>query len=116
LVEEALLADPSDPAVHALEGYIHDLSGRTEMAIVSYRATLFLAHSLFQVRLLLAEALRRLGRDERAAHEYREVLSALAAGPGSGLDAFAALPLASREQAARRCREALARRGYNSSL
>ncbi len=107
LVDEALLADPSDAAVHALEGFMHDISGRSQMAVASYRAALFLDAGLFQVRLLLADALRRLGHDQRAAREYREVLAALAAGPANELEALAPLALPDRGEALRRCREAL---------
>ena len=107
LVDEALQADPSDPAAHALEGFLHDVSGRTQMAVASYRAALFLDPALFQVRLLVADSLRRLGHEQRATLEYREVMAALAAGTARSLDALAGLPLPEAGQAAERCREAL---------
>lgn len=107
LLDQALLADPSDPATHAFEGFLHDVSGRTQMAVASYRATLFLDPGLFQVRLLLADALRRLGNEQRAALEYREVMATLAARRGHPVEALAKLPLPDGEQALQRCREAL---------
>jgi chemotaxis protein methyltransferase CheR len=107
LVDQALLADPSDAGVHALEGFIHDISGRSQMAIASYRAALFLDAGLFQVRLLLADALRRLGHEQRAVLEYREVLAALTAGQGHVIEALAPLPLPEQSEALRRCRETL---------
>ncbi len=107
LVDQALLADPSDAGVHTLEGFMHDISGRSQMAVVSYRAALFLDAGLFQVRLLLAEALRRLGHEQRAVLEYREVLAGLAAGRTHEAEALAPLALADRAEALRRCREAL---------
>jgi chemotaxis protein methyltransferase CheR len=107
LVNQALLSDPSDPAAHAIEGFLHEVSGRTQMAIASHRAALFLDPGLFQVRLLLADALRRLGHDQRAALEYREVMAALAAGTARPLDSLAGLPLPGAGEATRRCREAL---------
>jgi chemotaxis protein methyltransferase CheR len=107
LVDQALLADPSDAGVHALEGFMHDISGRSQMAVASYRAALFLDAGLFQVRLLLADALRRLGHEQRAALEYREVLAALAAGRAHEVEALAPLALPDRGEAMRRCREAL---------
>ncbi len=107
LAAEAVRADPSDPGVHALEGLLHDLAGRAQLALASYRAALFLEPALFQVRLLLADALRRLGWEERAAREYREVLATLAGGRPRDLDALVALPLATRDQALRRSRQAL---------
>jgi hypothetical protein len=57
--------------------------------------------------LLLADALRRLGHDQRAALEYREVMAALAAGTARPLDSLAGLPLPGAGEATRRCREAL---------
>ncbi len=73
-IEAALRSEPADPAARAIEGVLHDVSGRTELAVASYRATLFLDPALFQVRLFLADALRRLGFVERAQHEYHEAL------------------------------------------
>ncbi len=107
LLDQALLADPADAAAHGLEGFIHDLSGRTQMAVPSYRAALFLDPALFQVRLLLADALRRLGNSARAALEYREVMATLAAGASRPADALARLQLPDAAQARERCREAL---------
>jgi len=107
LVDEALLGDPSDPTAHALEGFLHELSGRTQTAVASYRAALFLDPALAQVRLLLADALRRLGHLQRAALEYREVLASLAAGAAPGPDVLAGLGLPGPQEAAARCRDAL---------
>ncbi len=107
LVDQALLADPSDAGVHTLEGFMHDISGRSQMAVASYRAALFLDPALFQVRLLLADALRRLGHEQRAVLEYREVLAGLAAGRARAVEALAPLALPDRGEALRRCREAL---------
>ena len=107
LLDLALLADPSDAGVHALEGFMHDISGRSQMALASYRAALFLDAGLFQVRLLLADSLRRLGFEQRAVLEYREVLAALAAGRAHDVEALAPLGLPGRGEALRRCREAL---------
>ncbi len=107
LVSEALEADPADPTVRALEGLVHDLAGRAGQAVASYRAALFLDPSLFQVRLLLADALRALGWADRARHEYREVLAALAAGRTRVLPAGGALMLPGTDEARFRCRQAL---------
>ena len=107
LLDQALAADPSEPEAHALEGFIHDISGRTELAIASFRAALYLDARLYQVRLLLADSLRRLGWDDRAAVEYRAVLLRLAAGDAAELAALSALPLPGRAGAAQRARAAL---------
>ena len=107
LVDDALLADPADAVAHGLEGFIHDVAGRCELGVASYRAALFLEPALFQVRLLLADALRRLGNAPRATLEYREVMATLAGGAARPAEALAGLRLPDAEQARARCREAL---------
>ncbi|HEV8581628.1 MAG TPA: CheR family methyltransferase [Thermoanaerobaculia bacterium] len=106
-VGQALAADPSEPAAHALEGFVHDLRGRTEDAVASYRAALYLDPALFQVRALLADGLLRLGDRSRAEHQFREVLSLLGSGRERGLTIFESLPLPDRERARRRSRQVL---------
>jgi chemotaxis protein methyltransferase CheR len=106
-VDEALAADPSEPAGHLLDGFLHDLGGSAEEASASYRAALYLDPSLFQARLLLADCLLRLGQRGRAEHQYREVLAALAAGRERSVGVFDGLPLPDRDRAMRRCRQAL---------
>ncbi|HXO27510.1 MAG TPA: CheR family methyltransferase [Thermoanaerobaculia bacterium] len=108
-VDEALAADPSEPAGHLLDGFLHDLGGRAEEAAASYRAALYLDPSLFQARLLLADCLLRLDQRGRAEHQYREVLAALEAGRERPVGLFDGLPLPDRERALRRCRQALQR-------
>jgi chemotaxis protein methyltransferase CheR len=102
---QALAADPSEAAAHALEGYLHHVRGSGEEAITAYRAALYLDPALFQVRLLLADRLAAGGWRRRAAHEYREVLASLER--GRELVALDALPLPDRAGVAGRCREAL---------
>lgn len=104
---QALAADPSEPAAYALEGFLYDITGRTDEALASYRAALYLDPTLFQVRLLLAECLKRQGNRDRAEHHYREVLAVLGSGRGRALAIFEGLPLPDREAAGRRCRQAL---------
>ncbi len=103
----ALAADPSEPAAHALAGFLHDLCGRTGEAVSSYRAALYLDPLLFQVRVLLADCLLRLGDRERAEHQFREVLTLLASGRERSLTLFGELPLPDRDRAGRRCRQVL---------
>ncbi len=102
-----LAADPGEPAAHALMGFLHDLCGRTEEALSSYRAALYLDPALFQVRVLLADCLLRLGNRDRAEHQFREVLTLLASGRERPLTLFEALPLPDRDRAQRRCRQVL---------
>lgn len=107
LAAEARAADPSDPAAYALEGFLHDLAGRTQEASAAYRAALYLDPALFQPRLLLADCLKRLGHPERAAHEYRQVLATLDRGEARDLVLLEDLPLPNRQRAQRKCRQAL---------
>jgi chemotaxis protein methyltransferase CheR len=106
-VREVLAAAPSDPAAHALDGFLHDLSGRSEEAVTAYRAALYLDPALFQVRLLLADCLLRLGSRDRAEHHFREVLAHLASGRERTLPPFEDLPFPDRARAQRRCRQVL---------
>jgi chemotaxis protein methyltransferase CheR len=106
-VRQLLAADPTEPAVHALDGFVHDLRGRTEEAVAAYRAALYLDPALFQVRVLLADALMRLGDRSRAEHQFREVLTLLGGGRERVLKIFESLPLPDRERARRRSRQAL---------
>lgn len=107
ILEGVLASDPSDPAAHALLGFLHDLCNRTEEAVASYRAALYLDPTLFQPRLLLADCLLRLGNRDRAEHQFREVLTLLAGGREKALALFEGLPLPDRERAGRRCRQVL---------
>ncbi len=109
VIVQVLAADPSEPAAHALEGFLNDLRGRTEDAVSSYRAALYLDPALFQVRVLLADCLLRLGHRDRAEHQFREVLTLLAGGRERALALFGDLPLPDRERAQRRCRQVLKR-------
>lgn len=102
-----LAADPSEPAAHALQGFLHDLCSRAEDAVSAYRAALYLDPALFQVRVLLADCLLRLGSRDRAEHQFREVLTLLAGGREKALTLFEGLPLPDRERAQRRCRQVL---------
>ena len=107
ILEAILAADPSEPAAHALVGFLHDLCGRTEDAVGSYRAALYLDPALFQPRVLLADCLLRLGKRDLAEHQFREVLTLLSGGREKALTVFEGLPLPDRERAGRRCRQVL---------
>lgn len=108
LLQRTLAIDPSDPAAHTLEGFLHDVAGRLELALVSYRAALFLDAGLFQARFMLAEVLRRLGHANRAGHEYQEVLATLSGGRARALEVLAGLPIPDRDQARHRSKASLA--------
>lgn len=108
-IEQVMATDPSEPAAYTLEGFLHDLSGRPDDAVASYRAALYLAPALFQARVLLADCLLRLGNRDLARHQYREALSTLESGRERTLSLFADLPLPDRDRARRRCQEVLKR-------
>lgn len=107
LVEAALREDPSEPSAHALAGFLADLGGEPQTAAAAYRAALYLEPAFFQVRLLLADCLQRLGDRERARGQYREVLASLAGGRARDLALLAGVPLPDRAGAARRSRQVL---------
>lgn len=106
-IEQVLAVDPSEPAAHALEGFLHDVTGRTDDAVASYRAALYLDPELYQVRVLLADCLLRLGNRDRAEHQYREVLAHLGNGRERNLVILGELPFPDRVRAQRRCRQVL---------
>jgi len=109
-IVQVLAVDPSEPAAHALEGFLYDVTGRTDEAVASYRAALYLDPELYQVRVLLADCLLRLGNRDRAEHQYREVLAHLghlSNGRERNLVVLADLPFPDRARAQRRCRQVL---------
>ncbi|HWM89316.1 MAG TPA: CheR family methyltransferase [Thermoanaerobaculia bacterium] len=109
VIEQLMETDTSDPEAYALEGFLHDLTGRSDDATASYRAALYLDPALFQVRVLLADCLLRLGHRDLARHQYREALATLDSGRERTLALFADLPLPDRDRARRRCQEVLRR-------
>lgn len=109
ILDEVLEADPSEPAAHALEGFLHDLENRPDDAVTSYRSALYLDPGLFQARVLLGDCLLRLGHRQRAHQHFREVLASLDSGRERELVALEELPLPSRQRAERRCRQVLRR-------
>jgi chemotaxis protein methyltransferase CheR len=109
VIGQLMESDPSHPEAYALEGFLHDLGGRTDEATASYRAALYLDPALFQVRVLLADCLLRLYHRDLARHQYREALAVLDSGRERTLTLFADLPLPDRDRARRRCQEVLRR-------
>jgi chemotaxis methyl-accepting protein methylase len=73
---------PESAVVHALEGVAYERLADLEKAAHAYRAALYLAPEMDEVRFLLARALEGLGRSRASAREYRTALSGL--GPASG--------------------------------
>lgn len=109
IIGQLMETDTSDPDAYALEGFLHDLTGKPDDATASYRAALYLDPALYQVRVLLADSLLRLGHRDLARHQYREALSTLESGRDRTLTLLADLPLPDRDRARRRCQEVLRR-------
>ena len=73
---------PESAVVHALEGVALERIEDPERAVLAYRAALYLAPEMDEVRFLLARALEGQGRSRAAAREYRTALTGL--GPAGG--------------------------------
>jgi tetratricopeptide (TPR) repeat protein len=73
---------PESAVAHALGGVAFERLADPEKAALAYRAALYLAPEMDEVRFLLACVLDELGRSGAAAREYRTALTGL--GPASG--------------------------------
>jgi chemotaxis methyl-accepting protein methylase len=73
---------PESAAARALEGVATERCGDLEGATHAYRAALYLAPEMDEIRFLLARALERCGRSRSATREYRTFLSG--SGPTGG--------------------------------
>ena len=73
---------PESAVTHALEGVAYEQLADWEKAASAYRAALYLAPEMDEVRFLLARVLEGLGRSRAAAREYRTALTGL--GPAGG--------------------------------
>ncbi len=107
LIAEATQSQPEDAILRAFEGLIFDFRQQLEAALRAYRAALYLDPRLFQVRMLLARCMSQIGSHQRAASEYRKVLSALASSDICEVPGAAELGLPSPRQAELQCRQAL---------
>jgi chemotaxis methyl-accepting protein methylase len=74
---------PESALVHTLEGVAFERLADPEKAAQSYRAALYLAPEMDEVRFLLARVLEKMGRSRAALREYRTALTGL--GPASGV-------------------------------
>jgi chemotaxis protein methyltransferase CheR len=107
LIREATVLFPESPSLRALEGLALDVQQLTDSALKAYRACLYLDPTLFQVRYLLARCMERLGWQDRAQREYREVLATLASQQARNLEDWAVLGVPSRAQVEVGCARAL---------
>jgi chemotaxis protein methyltransferase CheR len=107
LIREATALYPESPSLRALEGLAFDVQQLTDSALKAYRACLYLDPTLFQVRYLLARCMERLGWQDRAQREYREVLATLASQQTTNLEDWAVLGVPSRAQVEAGCTRAI---------
>jgi chemotaxis protein methyltransferase CheR len=107
LIREATVLFPESPSLRALEGLAFDFQQLTDSALKAYRACLYLDPTLFQVRYLLARCMERLGWQDRAHREYREVLATLTSQQARNLEDWAVLGVPSRAQVEGGCTRAL---------
>ncbi len=68
---------PENAVVHALEAIARERTGDLDAAVLAYRGALYLEPEMDEIRFLLARCLRTLGREGRAAREYRAVFTGL---------------------------------------
>ena len=96
---------PESAVAHALEGVAFERLADPEKAAYAYRAALYLAPEMDEVRFLLARVLEGLGRSRAAAREYRTALTGL--GPASGFmtSILKRLGLPDHHQMSKLCRE-----------
>jgi Tfp pilus assembly protein PilF len=73
---------PESAVAHVLEGIAFERRAEPEKAARAYRAALYLAPEMDEVRFILALVLEGLGRSRAATREYRTALSGL--GPAGG--------------------------------
>jgi predicted Zn-dependent protease len=107
---QRLVADePEHVAARVVAGLICEVTERPAEAVAAYRAALYLAPELYQVRILLADLLRRSGEAQRAVREYRKVVVELLEGSVRELEGLEELPLPDRRQALARSRTMLER-------
>jgi len=111
LLEPLTMRFPENPILRSLEGMAQEGGGRLEAAVAAYRAALYLAPDLNEIRFLLARGLDRLGRGARAEREYRAVLAAFRGSQVAQSRGHAVLGFPSTEEIVARCREALGSKG-----
>ena len=96
---------PENAMAHGLEGIARERTGDLDAAVLSYRAALYLDPELGEIRFLLARCLRTLGRDERAAREYRAALNLLGRGTSRVGIVLRRLGLPVAEEMVEECRD-----------
>ena len=77
LIDDLRTDFPENAVVHALEAIARERTGDLDAAVLAYRGALYLEPEMDEIRFLLARCLRTLGREGRAAREYRAVLTGL---------------------------------------
>ncbi len=77
LIDDLRTGFPDNAVAHALEAIARERTGDLDAAVLAYRGALYLEPEMDEIRFLLARCLRTLGREGRAAREYRAVLTGL---------------------------------------
>jgi predicted TPR repeat methyltransferase len=93
-----------------LEAVALERSGDPERATLAYRAALYLAPEMDEVRFLLARVLEGQGRTRAAAREYRTALTGLGPADGFMTAILGRLDFPDNQQMMEICREFLKRR------
>jgi chemotaxis protein methyltransferase CheR len=100
---------PESAVAHALEGAALERNGDEQGAARAYRAALYLAPEMDEIRFLLAQVLDTLGRSAAAVREYRTALSGLGPAGGYITAVLGRLGFPDYDQMSRTCREKLHR-------
>jgi chemotaxis protein methyltransferase CheR len=98
---------PESAVTHALEGVALERTDDLAGAAQAYRAALYLAPEMDEVRFLLAQVLDGLGRFAASAREYRTALSGLGPAEGYIVGVLARLGFPDHRQMTEICRENL---------
>jgi chemotaxis protein methyltransferase CheR len=98
---------PESAIVHAVDGLACERRGNLERAAMAYRAALYLAPQMDELRFLSARTLEELGRTDAAAREYRTALNGLGSGSEESAVVLERFGLPKLDQMIHKCREFL---------
>jgi chemotaxis protein methyltransferase CheR len=98
---------PESAIVHAVDGLASERRGNLERAAMAYRAALYLAPQMDELRFLHARTLEELGRTGAAAREYRTALNGLGSGSEEPAAVLERLGLPKLDQMIHMCRDFL---------
>jgi chemotaxis protein methyltransferase CheR len=108
IVVEGLRERSDDPVLHAMEGLAAEALADHAGAIRACRGALYLEPRLYQIRLVLARNLARVGWRRRSIQEYERTLEDLQLDGSIDLERGQEIGLPRRDQARELCHAALA--------